>query len=181
MQEKRNLIDDIFIGAPCPVDWNEMKGTEKVRTCLGCDKNVYNLSELNRSEAEHLLQKNGDRVCLLLERDHKGKPVLSEKTGNFDPAGILKGIAASVLGVILSISSVFAKEPAKDSNSKNKTIPEKNKVLTKPRKAKLKVKNLPALPGEVCIPVHHVNTTKNSGAGTDTEYNLNPSWIKDKK
>ena len=35
-----------------------------------------------------------------------------------------------------------------------------------------------ALPGEVCIPVKHV-TTKKSNNGT--KYDLNPSWIKDKK
>lgn len=181
MNKKNDLIDEIFIGAPCNVEWEHMDGDTTVRNCRGCNKNVYNLSELDKTEAEYLLKRKGDKICLLIERDQEGKPILRSKPKKIDPANILRGVAASILSLLVSTTSVFAKESTNKSNSKVKSNPEKKKVLTKPRKAQLKVENMKALPGEVCIPVTHVNTSKNSDSLAGTKYNLNPSWLKDKE
>jgi uncharacterized protein YhaN len=55
------VLDHIRIAAPCKAGWENMVGDDKVRFCGLCEKNVYNLSELTRAEAEALiLEKEGD-------------------------------------------------------------------------------------------------------------------------
>lgn len=55
------VLDNIRIASPCPADWEQMRGDDRVRACDQCQKNVYNLSELTREEAEALIiEKNGD-------------------------------------------------------------------------------------------------------------------------
>ena len=59
------LLDQVRVASPCKADWNEMLGDDRVRFCLGCEKNVYNLSSLARDEAEALLQARlGNELCV---------------------------------------------------------------------------------------------------------------------
>jgi hypothetical protein len=48
-------LEQIEIASPCPADWTEMEGDDKVSFCKKCQKNVYNLSAMSRSEAESLV------------------------------------------------------------------------------------------------------------------------------
>ena len=59
------LLDQVRVASPCKADWNEMLGDERVRFCLGCEKNVYNLSSMPRVDAEALLRERlGSEVCV---------------------------------------------------------------------------------------------------------------------
>ena len=59
------LLDQLRIASPCKADWNEMLGDERVRFCLGCEKNVYNLSSMKRDDAENLLRERlGNDLCV---------------------------------------------------------------------------------------------------------------------
>lgn len=59
------LLDQVRVASPCNADWNEMVGDERVRFCLSCDKNVYNLSSMNRDDAEALLRERlGNDLCV---------------------------------------------------------------------------------------------------------------------
>lgn len=59
------LLDQVRIASPCKADWNEMVGDERVRFCLSCEKNVYNLSSMQRDDAEALLRERlGNDVCV---------------------------------------------------------------------------------------------------------------------
>ena len=58
-------LDRVRVASPCKADWNEMLGDERVRFCLGCEKNVYNLSSMAKEEAEALLQARlGNDLCI---------------------------------------------------------------------------------------------------------------------
>lgn len=59
------------ISAPCPADWDAMKGDEQVRRCERCALNVYNLSALTADEARALIKaREGQRLCVrFYERD----------------------------------------------------------------------------------------------------------------
>src|SRR5450432_1276774 len=39
-------LDRVSIAAPCSADWDSMPGTDRVRHCSQCNKNVYNLSAM---------------------------------------------------------------------------------------------------------------------------------------
>ena len=57
-------LDRVTVSAPCPADWDQMIGTDRVRFCGQCNLNVYNLSALSRDEAEALIATNEGRLCV---------------------------------------------------------------------------------------------------------------------
>jgi hypothetical protein len=63
MKEKDSILDRIVISNPCKAKWQEMPGTDKVRFCDKCQLNVYNLSEMNKKEAEELIVKTEGKIC----------------------------------------------------------------------------------------------------------------------
>lgn len=59
------LLDQVRVASPCNASWAEMLGDERVRFCVSCEKNVYNLSAMAREEAEALLARRlGDELCV---------------------------------------------------------------------------------------------------------------------
>lgn len=76
-QDESFPLDDIQVAAPCPADWNDMVGSDKVRFCASCQKNVFNLSGMKRDEAIELLRATEGRVCVRFFRRADGT-VLTE-------------------------------------------------------------------------------------------------------
>jgi tetratricopeptide (TPR) repeat protein len=73
MPNSRVSLDNVAIAAPCRVDWKDMVGTNKVRTCSMCQLHVYNLSEMTRKESEDLFSANiAGQYCLKLFRRPDG-------------------------------------------------------------------------------------------------------------
>src|SRR5579859_2564175 len=49
------MLDQVKVASPCNASWDDMIGDDRVRFCLKCDKNVFNLSAMPREDAERLL------------------------------------------------------------------------------------------------------------------------------
>ncbi|HEY5401701.1 MAG TPA: hypothetical protein VIK24_02485 [Pyrinomonadaceae bacterium] len=64
MSRFKSSLDDVRVAAPCSVDWDSMYGNERIRFCDQCKLNVYNLSEMTRTEAERLVSQAEGRVCI---------------------------------------------------------------------------------------------------------------------
>jgi hypothetical protein len=60
---------EVRIASPCTVEWSSMSGTERVRFCGLCQKNVYELSGLTRDEVLALLAANPDVCVTFFQRD----------------------------------------------------------------------------------------------------------------
>jgi len=60
------MLDRVSIAAPCTADWDSMPGTDRIRHCAQCNKNVYNLSAMTRRQAEKLLREAEGRLCARL-------------------------------------------------------------------------------------------------------------------
>ena len=59
------LLGQVRVASLCKADWNEMLGDERVRFCLSCEKDVYNLSSMAKDDAEALLRERlGDDLCI---------------------------------------------------------------------------------------------------------------------
>jgi hypothetical protein len=65
-------LDGVRIASPCKANWNDMAGDERVRFCGKCEKNVYNLSAMSRSEAEELLREKEGKLCARIFRRADG-------------------------------------------------------------------------------------------------------------
>lgn len=62
---KRSLpLNNISIASPCSMDWNQMVGNDSVRFCKECKLNVYNISQMNRTQAEQLISQTEGRLCI---------------------------------------------------------------------------------------------------------------------
>ncbi|HET9993349.1 MAG TPA: hypothetical protein VFQ65_32660 [Kofleriaceae bacterium] len=60
---KLPILDNIRVATPCSADWNEMVGDDRVRHCMKCDKDVFNLSQMTRDDAEQLLREKQGNLC----------------------------------------------------------------------------------------------------------------------
>lgn len=65
------MLDNVEIASPCSADWNKMTGSGRVRHCGECKKDVYDLSEMTRDDAEALLQREG-ALCIAFFRRADG-------------------------------------------------------------------------------------------------------------
>ncbi|HVK88366.1 MAG TPA: hypothetical protein VM513_29805 [Kofleriaceae bacterium] len=58
------VLPNLRVASPCSADWSKMVGDERVRACGDCKKNVYNLSEMTRDEAEALILEKEGKLCV---------------------------------------------------------------------------------------------------------------------
>lgn len=101
-----DLLNNVYIAAPCPVSWDSMVGDDRVRLCNGCSKNVYNLSAMTSNEANMFLQENGVSECMVFYRRTDGT-IMTDNC----PVGLRKirdqwrrmlQVASAVLAAIIS-------------------------------------------------------------------------------
>lgn len=67
-----STLENVRVAAPCSADWDNMFGNERVRLCEQCQLNVYNLSEMSKTEAERLIGQAEGRVCVRYYRRRDG-------------------------------------------------------------------------------------------------------------
>lgn len=68
----RFSLEQMSIASPCRYDWDAMAGDDRVRHCAGCDRNVYDLSGMTRTEAEDLVHQAEGRLCVRFFRRQDG-------------------------------------------------------------------------------------------------------------
>lgn len=72
------VLDNIRVASPCDVPWSSMTGDERVRHCKSCDKQVFNLSELSREQAEALVIEKAGKLCVRYFRRNDGTILLGD-------------------------------------------------------------------------------------------------------
>ena len=65
-------LENVRVASPCRADWNLMDGDERARFCQTCAKNVYNLSDMSRAQAEALIQEKEGNLCVRFYRRQDG-------------------------------------------------------------------------------------------------------------
>ena len=100
----QDILNRVYIAAPCSVPWDSMEGNERIRHCQQCKLNVYNVAELSSKETANLIRKKEGRLCLKIYRRRDGTII----TDNC-PVGLrrirngLKTTVAAVVTVAVSI------------------------------------------------------------------------------
>jgi hypothetical protein len=74
------ILENIRIASPCTADWSRMSGDERVRHCGDCKKNVYNLSDMTREEAEAVIIAKEGRLCVRYYQRKDGTILLKDCT-----------------------------------------------------------------------------------------------------
>jgi hypothetical protein len=75
---KLPVLANIRVATPCRADWNAMTGDDRVRACGSCNKNVYNLSEMTRDEAEGLIMQHEKQLCVRYYQRTDGTILLAD-------------------------------------------------------------------------------------------------------
>jgi hypothetical protein len=124
-------LSNIRIASPCPADWNKMVGDERVRHCVECNLNVYNLSAMTEREARLLLEGNsGKRVCLRLYRRADGTIITQDCPWSFRA---LKRratrFASAVFSALLTISIAKARPVQQQTSQPTKEDRERQSNL----------------------------------------------------
>ena len=78
MQPNIIALEEIQIAQPCRADWNRMTGDQRARFCGSCHKNVYDISQMTRAQAQQLIQEKEGDVCLRLHRRPDGTVITSD-------------------------------------------------------------------------------------------------------
>lgn len=102
----------IVITSPCPMDWEQMRGDDKVRFCDQCGKPVYNFAVLTGSQAREMITKGTDNLCGRIVRKADGTiattasyPVDSRRSRPF------QFTIAALIMLITSSAALFAAVP----------------------------------------------------------------------
>jgi hypothetical protein len=108
----RSLLGQLTDGPlrkTCDAEWDRMEGTDRVRRCLACQRDVFWISAMTPAEAEIRLLNAGDAVpCIRYARDGAGSVVHAPAPPTFQLHRPLRSlVVASALGVAL------APEPAR--------------------------------------------------------------------
>jgi hypothetical protein len=129
-------LDRLRIATPCPIGWEQMNGDNRVRFCGHCQLNVYNISELSRSEAEALIASTEGRLCAKLFRRADGTILTKEC-----PVGLravrmrVSKKAAAVFAAMVSLVSVIFGQQSSDKFEKSACTPQARISRTNPESA----------------------------------------------
>lgn len=99
-QAKLPILDNIRVASPCTADWSQMTGDERARHCNKCDKQVFDLSEMTRAEAEALIIEKHGKLCARYYRRADGTILTSDCRVGAVAARKRKIIAVASLAMI---------------------------------------------------------------------------------
>ena len=131
--DPNRLLDEIRIASPCTASWDEMTGTDTVRFCGECQKNVYNISKMTAASAALLVDQNEGRLCVRLYKRQDGT-VLTEDC----PVGLrakLQRMGRAAGMALAAILGLFSGGPARaqDSNKRPNEHVKMGKIAVVPR------------------------------------------------
>ena len=115
MARFRNPLDHVKVAAPCPANWDQMMGSERVRFCGQCSLNVYNLSSMTKAQAEHLIASTEGRLCVRFYRRRDGSIITKDCPVGLRAIGrrasyLAKAVVSLILGLFagLGVHQAFA-------------------------------------------------------------------------
>jgi hypothetical protein len=112
----RLSLTDLRLGFKCTQRWDDMVGDERVRLCAGCDRQVFNLSEMTRAEAEAVLATHGVTPCVRFYRRPDGTVMTSDCPSGVRPAPRRLAVVATSLAASATLAAPAAMaDPPADS------------------------------------------------------------------
>lgn len=108
-------LDDIRIASPCHADWEGMKALTdedgaRARFCGSCEKNVYDLSSMTRTDALALIERHEGKCCVRFYKRADGTVLTDDCPVGFKAAlkkaqmRTLAGIASCAGAVAAAVS-----------------------------------------------------------------------------
>jgi hypothetical protein len=105
MARSRLSLDVLNVPSPCAVPWRSMPGTDRVRFCPDCQRNVYHLSAMTAAEADALLRADPDGPCVRFSRRADGTVITANRRGGRLVRAWTR-VAAAVSAVFVGLASL---------------------------------------------------------------------------
>ena len=114
MDRPRLRLANLRLAFHCPERWDDMTGDDRVRACARCDRQVFNLSDMTRAEAEALLAQRGVTPCVRFYRRADGTVMTADCPTGAPREGRRLAMAASTLaaGTALATAAPAMADPA---------------------------------------------------------------------
>ncbi len=113
-------LEEVRVATPCRADWNKMQGDDKSRFCQSCAKNVYNLSEMTRSEAETLVREKEGQLCVRFFQRADGTVLTTDCAVGTKSSRRMGRVSAAMLTILaapfLMVSAALAGSHSAQSN-----------------------------------------------------------------
>jgi hypothetical protein len=100
-------LDELQVANPCPANWADMVGSDRVRFCASCQKNVFNLSGMGREEATELVRGAEGRLCVRFFRRTDGT-ILTEDCPVGMRLALKRAKRATLMAAASSIAAITA-------------------------------------------------------------------------
>src|SRR4051812_19138744 len=144
MKQFKSPLDNVRVASPCPANWDEMYGDDRKRFCGQCKLNVYNLSEMSRSEAESLLMQSEGRLCVKYYRRSDGTVLTRDcPVGWRAMRRRLSKTATAAFSLVAGLmSGLFAFNWLKDEPT---AAPQRSLIPTKPNKSLPEIGQIPGV------------------------------------
>lgn len=126
------MFDSISVKSPCNESWDEMIGSDTIRFCSHCAKNVHDISAITRTEAERLIRQSNGNLCVRYIKNPNGKPVNAPP--KLTQIKRRATIAAGVLATSLTFSTLAYAQGGTISTKENQTQTQPNNSQNKTEK-----------------------------------------------
>ena len=119
MRTSLQILDSVYVDDPCPVAWDSMSGSHRVRFCSQCKQSVFDVSSLSAHDAAQLIQESGGNLCVRFYRRLDGTLVTKECA----PIRALRFARRTVARAGLALASLFGFAFAVSGCSKESDLP----------------------------------------------------------
>ena len=103
---------NVRVASPCTAEWSAMApvdaDAERVRHCGSCNKNVYNLSQMTRAEAEALIVAHEGRLCVRYYQRKDGTILLKDCAVGVANGRKRRVIAAGAAALLAGVSAAVS-------------------------------------------------------------------------
>lgn len=124
---KKSFIDSVEVKTPCTEEWDKMTGTNKIRFCSHCAKDVNNISEMTRKEAMRLVRSAGPELCIrYIANPITRRPLFAEQL--FQITRRATGLAAGVMSASISLSTLAYAQSEPPTENQTNTVTESRTV-----------------------------------------------------
>jgi hypothetical protein len=100
------VLDNIRVASPCNASWDDMVGDAQVRHCGICDKDVFNLSNMTREDAEAVITATAGALCTRYYRRADGTILTSDCAVGMQRARRRKLIVAGVTVMVAAVGAL---------------------------------------------------------------------------
>ena len=104
------MLDDVRIATPCKASWDDMVAdgpNPAVRFCGQCQKNVYNLSDMNKADAERVLREKEGKLCARVYRREDGTVITADCPVGVRRRRVRRAAFTAIGGGLLAFAGVM--------------------------------------------------------------------------